>query len=140
VIEVGERVLGPDHPRRLLSINNLALLYLSQGKYVPAEAVLRPALASYQKAPTHSWRQYHCQSLLGASLAGQHKYREAEPLLLSGYEGMLQRQAIMPAYERSKLEQARKWIVQLYHNWGKPEQAAQWQQRLQSTASVARAR
>jgi eukaryotic-like serine/threonine-protein kinase len=138
VVEVGRRVLGADHPRRLDSMNDLALLYLYEGKYVPAEAVLRPALASHEEALTHSWVQYHCQSLLGASLAGQYKYGEAEPLLLSGYQGMMQREATIPAYQRSKLEQARKWIVQLYRDWGKPEQAAQWQHKLQSAASVAR--
>jgi hypothetical protein len=53
---------------------------------------------------------------------------------------MLHREATIPAYERSKLEQARKWIVQLYQDWGKPEQAAQWRQKWPRTASVARAR
>jgi hypothetical protein len=72
VVEVRGRVLGADHASRLDSMNDLALLYLYEGKYVQAEAVLRQALVSYQKALTHSWVQYHCQSLLGASLACQH--------------------------------------------------------------------
>lgn len=44
-----------------------------------------------------SWERYNCQSLLGASLAGEREYDEAEPLLASGYQGMSQRQASIPA-------------------------------------------
>jgi len=34
--------------------------------------------------------------MLGGSLLGQKKYAEAEPLLLSGYEGMKQREVKIP--------------------------------------------
>jgi hypothetical protein len=37
------------------------------------------------------WQRFRAESLLGASLAGQKKYAEAEPLLLEGYRGMLTR-------------------------------------------------
>ena len=35
------------------------------------------------------WQRFRAESLLGASLAGEKKYAEAEPLLLEGYQGML---------------------------------------------------
>ena len=54
------------------------------------------------------------ESLLGASLAGQKKYAEAEPLLLSGYQGMTQRIGTIPAASRFRLEQAGKQIIALY--------------------------
>ncbi len=54
------------------------------------------------------------------------------PLLLSGFEGMLQQEAAIPASNRFKLKEAGEWIVQLYQNWGKPEKAAVWVQRLQT--------
>jgi hypothetical protein len=67
---------------------------------------------------------------LGGSLLGQKKYREAERLLLSGYEGMKQREgAILPA-GRMRLEEGRQRIVELYTAWGKPEKAAAWQFKL----------
>jgi hypothetical protein len=103
---------------------------LYRGKYVPAEALLREALAAHQKSMTTTWDRYNCQSLLGASLAGQKKYEEAEPLAVSGFEGMLQRKTTIPAASRFKLEQAGAWIVQLYQDWGKPENAAVWTQKL----------
>jgi hypothetical protein len=80
-----------------------------------------------------AWHQYNCRSLLGASVAGQKNFSEAEPLLVSGYEGMRQRQATIPSGDRSALDEAGQGIVKLYQNWGKPEKAAEWQQRLQAT-------
>ena len=45
-----------------------------------------------RKALPDDWRTFNARSLLGGSLLGQKKYAEAEPLLLSGYEGMKQRE------------------------------------------------
>jgi tetratricopeptide (TPR) repeat protein len=131
VLELQRRVLSPEHPKRLASMNDLAFLYLYQGNYARAEAVLHDALNGHQKSMTDTWDRYSCQSLLGASFAGQNKYEEAEPLLVSGYEGMLQRKATIPAASRFKLQQAGDWLVQLYQHWGKPEKAAMWKQKLQ---------
>jgi hypothetical protein len=113
-------------------MGNLALVNLDQGKFVQAEPLLREALTSYEKIPD-TWRRSHSQSMLGASLAGQKKYAEAEALLISGYQGMLQRETAIPAYYRAELEQAGNRIVQFYRDWGKPEQAAEWRERLRVT-------
>jgi tetratricopeptide (TPR) repeat protein len=138
VLEVRRRVLGVEHPYTLNTTNDLAALYVNQGKYAHAEAILRPALKSYQKTTTNTWGRYNCTSLLGASLVGQQKYAEAEPLLLSGYEGMLQREGTIPAASRFRLGQAGKWIVQLYQVWRKPEKATEWRKKLHLIPSTAR--
>jgi len=36
----------------------------------------------------------------------------------------------MPIRNRTSLDRAVGWIVQLYRDWGKPQQAAEWQQKL----------
>jgi eukaryotic-like serine/threonine-protein kinase len=131
ILEVRRRVLGPQHSATLSAMNNLADLYLGEGKYTQAEALLREALTNYEKTTPNAWSRYYSQSLLGASLAGQKKYEEAEPLVVSGYEGMLQREAALPGESRSNLERAAAWIVQIYKDWGKPEKAAVWAQKLQ---------
>ena len=59
-------------------------------------------------------------SILGSSLAGQKKFTEAEPLLVSGYEGLRQREGTMPAASRVK---ARTRLRQMYHDSGKPQKA-----------------
>ena len=68
------------------------------------------------------------QSLLGASLLGQSKYAEAEPLLISGYEG-LQKQSPAISVD-ANLPQAGERLVQLYTAWGKPDQAGEWRRNL----------
>jgi hypothetical protein len=69
--------------------------------------------------------------LLGASLAGQTKYAEAEPLLIESYEGMIARKDRIAVPEQYHLDRARDWLVQLYQAWGKPSQAAQWRNKAQ---------
>ena len=130
VLDARRRVLGEENLDTLNTMNELAFLYLYQGRYAQAEASVREALIGHQKRKTTTWHLYSTQSLLGASLAGQKKYEEAESLAVSGYEGMLRLENTIPAGRRFKLEQAGTWIVQLYRDWGKPEKAAVWTQKL----------
>ena len=74
---------------------------------------------------------HRARALLGATLAGQRKYADAEPLLLSGHEGMAARQAAIPFEIRSTaLARASGWIVQLYRDWGRADKAAEWNEKL----------
>ena len=66
---------------------------------------------------------------MGASLAGQKKFGDAEPLLLEGYQGMAVRKNQMGAPYSYHLERANDWVVQLYQAWGKPDKAVDSQQR-----------
>jgi hypothetical protein len=62
--------------------------------------------------------------MLGASVAGLRKYAEAEPLLISGYQGMAKkRQDSIPSENSEALDDVRGWIGQLYQRWGKPNTA-----------------
>ena len=48
-IAIGEKVLGPEHPRLAIWLNNLALLYLALGKYGEAEPLYRRSLGIFEK-------------------------------------------------------------------------------------------
>ena len=74
----------------------------------------------------NDWQRFRAESLLGASLAGQKKYVEAEPLLLEGYQGMLARKDRIGMPNWYHLGRSREWLVQLYQAWGKPVKAAEW--------------
>jgi tetratricopeptide (TPR) repeat protein len=128
VLEARRRLLGPAHPDTISTIALLADVRLQQKKYAGAEAVLREAQNSKEKPD--SWEQYWSQNLLGASLAGQGRYTEAESLLVSGYQGMIQRDASIPLEDRAVISQAGQRIIQLYENRGEHEKAAKWQERL----------
>jgi Flp pilus assembly protein TadD len=125
-------VLGPGDPNTSDAAADLGLAYLSQRKFVGAEPLSREAAEfDRRKRPDH-WQRFHSESLLGASLAGQKKYTDAEPLLLEGYEGMssckdrILADGIAAPEWQYHLARTREWIVRLYEAWGKPEKAAEW--------------
>jgi hypothetical protein len=64
--------------------------------------------------------------VLGAALAGEKKYAEAELLLLDGYQGMLTRKDRIDTPDRYHLDRAGEWLVRLYQAWGDPDKAADW--------------
>ena len=90
----------------------------------------------YLESRPDDWRTFNTHSLLGGSLLGQTKYAEAEPLLLSGYEGMKTREASIPPKDKVRLSQAAERVVKLYEAWGKPDRAAKWRKELESRKEV----
>jgi tetratricopeptide (TPR) repeat protein len=124
---IARRVLGDAHPRTLGALSSLGRVNLQRQNYSGAAATLREALAGYEKAMPDAWERFDCQSLLGAALAGQKKYAEAEPLLLSGFDGLLKRQAAIAA--RPALSEAADRIARLYAAWDRPAQAAEWRSK-----------
>ncbi len=120
---------GPDSPETLDNMADVALTYQAQGKFASSEALAREAVETDRKKRAEDWQRFFAQSLLGASLAGQKKYDEAEPLLLDGYQGMETRKESMTVPDWYHLDRAREWIVQLYQAWGKPGKAAEWKKK-----------
>jgi tetratricopeptide (TPR) repeat protein len=95
--------------------------------WAEAEPVLREALAIREKADPDAWTTFNAKSLLGGALAGRKEYRDAEPLLLQGYEGMKQRAAtIPPQYRTPRLTEAVERLVQLNEALGRKDEAAKW--------------
>ncbi len=129
-LERKRRVLGAEHPDTLTSLVNLAGVYRVQGKHADAEPLLRATLTVREKTLPDDWLTYSTRSLLGAALSGQKKYSEAEPLLVSGYEGMQLPNATLPATSQARLREALERLVQLYTGWGQPERAAAWKAKL----------
>jgi tetratricopeptide (TPR) repeat protein/tRNA A-37 threonylcarbamoyl transferase component Bud32 len=131
-LELRRRVLGPANPDSLDTVGSLAEVELQEQKYADAEPLLREAVGTTEKTSPDTWNRYYFQTLLGASLSGQKRFAEAEPLLVSGRQGMLQREASIPADRLSHVVQAGQRIVELYENWGKLEKAAEWRQKVQA--------
>ncbi len=111
------------------SAADLALAYVSQGKFAESEPLAREALEFDRKKQPDDWQRFRAESLLGASLAGEKNYSEAEPLLLEGYRGMLARKDRMDVPNWYHLDRAREWIVRLYQAWGKPEKVGEWKKK-----------
>jgi eukaryotic-like serine/threonine-protein kinase len=135
VLESQRRVLGRDHPDTLRVLDALGRIQLAERHYAEAEPFLREALVGQEKSSPDSWERFDSQSMLGAALVGQKNYGEAEPLLLSGYEGLVQRQASVPQGSRLAVVQAGARIVQLYERWRKPEREAEWRTKTRQLAT-----
>jgi len=118
--------LGSDNPDTMAAAADLALAYLSQGKFLESETLAREVLEFNRKGQLDDWRRFRAESLLGVTLARQKRYAEAESLLVEGYQGMLARKERMDVVEWYHLNLAREWLVQLYQEWSKSGQAAKW--------------
>ena len=108
------------------SAGDLALLYVSEGKLADAEPLARESLDFARKKQPDEWQRYGLECLLGAIRSGQKKYAEAEPLLVQGYRRIVERKDKMGAPNLFFLDRVRGWIVRLYEDWGRPEEAAKW--------------
>jgi hypothetical protein len=112
---------------------------ITQKKYAEAEQTMRECLAIFAQNPSIAKREdfFTARSLLGESLLGQKKYAEAAPFLLEYYEGFMPgKQEGVPqppsaqSLRRHQIK-ALDLLVQLYEEWGRPDDAAKWRKKLE---------
>jgi uncharacterized protein HemY len=120
VLNLWREILGREHPDTLNALTVLGETRLGRQKYLDAEPVLREALQIQEKVNAMPWQRHNVQSMLGASLAGQKRYAEAESLLVSAYQGMIAVENRIPAFNKFFITRARERIVSLYRAWGRP--------------------
>jgi eukaryotic-like serine/threonine-protein kinase len=133
---IRRRVLSNDDPDLAATLAELALILLAREKFADAEPFARECLAIREKKLPDDWRTFNTRSLLGGSLLGLKKYAEAQPLLISAYDGMKQREEKIPLEGKSRLQEALQRLVQLFERWDKLEQAATWRQKLEAVQST----
>ncbi len=74
-----------------------------------------------------------------AASPGRRSIEEAEPLLLVGYQGMKQRENKMPVPAKLRITEALDGLIQLYDDWGKPEEAEKWRQLREAKSATVEA-
>jgi non-specific serine/threonine protein kinase/serine/threonine-protein kinase len=103
-------------------------VHLQTGRLDEAHVAFREALSIVDQTMPDSWERFAVQSMIGLTLAAQHKYTEAEPLLLSGYEGMKTRPPVnaLPAslFPLTRVSDA---ITKFYRDSGQSEKAVAWE-------------
>jgi eukaryotic-like serine/threonine-protein kinase len=122
-------------PLGLFTVNTMAELagvHMDLGRYDLAEPLLRPSLAVLEKGWPDDWGTFGRKSLYGSALLGQKKYADAEPLLLTGYQGLKDRAATISPNRHGTLTDALQRLVRLYDAWGKPDEAAKWRKELEA--------
>jgi tetratricopeptide (TPR) repeat protein len=100
-----------------------------------AELKLRASLTIRQRTQPESWTTFDTMSTLGEALLDQAKFAEAEPLLISGYEGLKQHEAAIPAPQRSRVTKATERILRLYEESGKEDKALRWRMELENAGA-----
>jgi serine/threonine protein kinase len=117
---------GAENPQTIAVMAILGLNLLHQHKFAEAEPILRDCLKAREANQADSWTTFNTQSMLGESLLGQKRFAQAETFLLSGYEGMKQREKSIPPQNQTRLKEARERLVQLYEATGKKAEAEKW--------------
>ena len=122
-LQMNQTLFNPDHPDIAITQTGMAILLLRTGR---AAAALEMAQAAHKSlaesyAPDH-WRTAWALSTQGASLIQMSRYAEAEPLLLESYEGLRNNVGARPVH----VEAARRYLVELYSAWDRPEDAARF--------------
>jgi tetratricopeptide (TPR) repeat protein len=123
-------LLGTNSLDVALSLDHLAEVFERQGLLPETEPLLREALDIREKKAPNSPSTFNARSKLGGILAAEKKFAEAEPLLLSGYEGIKRRESQAPAGERPEVKRPLERLIQFYQAISQPEKAMPWQQRL----------
>ena len=105
-------------------LHGQALLSYRRGDAIRAETTFREVLRIYtQTLPAEHPFEAEAKSGLGACLAAQGQYTEAEPLLKEGYTLLVEKRSPRHANTRRALEH----LIALYDAWGKPDEAARYQ-------------
>ena len=120
VMKFRKKVLGPEHPDTLTSMNNLAFLYNNQGKYETAEPLYEKTLQLSKKVlgPEHPDTLTSMNNLAGL-YDSQGKYEAAEPL----YEETLQLRKKILGLEHPDTLTSMNNLAFLYKSQGKYEAA-----------------
>ena len=116
----------PDDPAFAGLLAEVCHALLKHRQYPAAETYLRECLTIREKKMPDEWMLFDTKSMLGAALAGQKKFQDAEPLLIEGYQGMKDREAKIPPAGNTRLNEAVQRLVDFYTDWEKPEEAEKW--------------
>ena len=129
-VDLKREAFGKDSIDAVLLEAQLGYCLLLQQKWVQAEDHLRAALAVRQAKTPNEWRTFSTRMWLGEALSGQKKFDEAEPLLVSGYEGVKAREDTIPPVLRKRVDQAGLKLIAFYEAWNKPAKAEEWRAKL----------
>jgi eukaryotic-like serine/threonine-protein kinase len=126
-LERASRQYGRSDPRTVLAMTALGSCLVGLDQGTEAEPLLRECLLLREASEPDAWTTALTRSLLGAALSSQRRYAVAEPLIVSGYEGLKTSAAAIPvSRRRTCLSEAADRVVSLYEKFGKPDQAARW--------------
>jgi tetratricopeptide (TPR) repeat protein len=133
-LDMSRKLLGNDHPDVASALGWLVDALAYRGKLREAEPLAREYLHFFEKRDPESYWAFSARFMLGANLMGQMKFADAEPLLISGYEGMARTKGKIESSSaygpQIRLKDTLELLVALHEVTGRPNQAAVWKQKL----------
>ncbi len=136
VLEANRATLPKDSPELAGQLALFSQTLLTLKAWDEAEPLIREALTIREAKAPDDWRTFNTKSMLGGALLGQKKLAEAEPLLLDGYRGMMEREASIPAAGNTRIPEALERLVQLYEATGNAVEAAAWRSKLEAARAA----
>ena len=125
------RIMGDESYRTYAFRKHLGDVLVSTGKLEEAESLLRELIDFTSGFPRESRRRNldlaQARSSLGACLAAQERFAEAEPLLTEGFEGLRREMGETSGSAFKTLKE----IVDLYEAWGKEDKAEEFRRLLE---------
>jgi tetratricopeptide (TPR) repeat protein len=122
-LKMRKRLFGEAHPEVASSLVNVAIFQVATRNYSDALLSARAAKEMFASALSASnWKTAVAQSVSGAALAGVGKYAEAERELVQAYTLLSQDAAALPDYRTL----ARRYLAELYRQWGRPAEGARY--------------
>jgi eukaryotic-like serine/threonine-protein kinase len=129
-LSIKKQKFAADDPAITHTMASLGWNYMRQKRYAEAEPLFRECLLIRAQRESDKWQFFETHRGIGASLLGQQRYTEAEPHLVQAYEGLKQREATITASDSNCIPDCLEQIIQLYDDWGKPDEAAKWRKEL----------
>jgi serine/threonine protein kinase len=109
----------------------LGVNLIQQMKFAEAEIILSEALSIRKKISPTEWTTSYVESLLGESLLRQDKPAEAEPLLISGAEGLYASRDMLPQAFLPRLQNAVQLALSVSQLLGRDQQISLWKERVE---------
>ncbi len=125
VSQVRDKTLGPKHPTSLYSAIYLAFYYDENSRNLEANPLWLRVHANRDILPEwilNSWMPHWAQVRVGSQLLAEKKYEEAERTIVAGYQAMISKEP-----SRNAILGTIDYLVVLYSETGRPDEAAKWQ-------------
>jgi serine/threonine protein kinase len=116
-----------DDPEIRNALAELTWTLLFSDQYLEAEPIARECLAMHERTDPDDYGKFWVQGMLGESLTKQKRYTEAEPLLLSAYEGVKKHENEIGSDWRGLfLGETIGRVADFYKATHQPEKTAEW--------------
>ena len=134
--ETDLRQFGLEDTSTLAEAESYANVLGFVGKNADAVPILRPVTEILTRTQPDHWHTFMVQGQLGKTLARSGQPAEAEAFLLSGYEGMMARQALLPPVRRELPSTIAAQLASVYSELGRPTDAAAWKAKVTGVAAA----